>query len=175
MIIDDDAFRIGEKGAVAVLAVADVAVIIGDDRTVLAAALVFAAARVIVGETPEIGIAVFAHLDACSVGRAAVAFVNNIDGFADIAFHAGIEAGAGGGQANKAGQKCGTDKGNGHGVLSSGKTNCGMIKKEKKQDKVSANQISVAGCLHISGTDNLNVSSLHPSCRLLSDSSNARL
>ncbi len=175
MIIDDDAFRIGEKGTVAVLAVADVAVIIGDDRTVLAAALVFAAARVIVGETPEIGIAVLAHSFAGDVGFAAVAFVNNIDGFADIAFHAGIEAGAGGGQANKAGQKCGTDKGNGHGVLSSGKTKCGMIKKEKKQDKVSANQISVAGCLHISGTDNLNVSSLHPSCRLLSDSSNARL
>ena len=175
MIIDDDAFRIGEKGTVAVLAVADVAVIIGDDRTVLAAALVFAAARVIVGETPEIGIAVLAHSFAGDVGFAAVAFVNNIDGFADIAFHAGIEAGAGGGQANTAGQKCGTDKGNGHGVLSSGKTKCGMIKKEKKQDKVSANQISVAGCLHISGTDNLNVSSLHPSCRLLSDSSNARL
>ena len=35
MIIDDDAFRIGEKGAVAVLAVADVAVIVGDDGTVL--------------------------------------------------------------------------------------------------------------------------------------------
>jgi len=34
-----------------------------------------------------------------------------------------------------------------------------MIKKEKKQDKVSANQISAAGCLHISGADNLNVSS----------------
>ena len=135
MIIDDDAFRIGEKGAVAVLAVADVAVIIGDDGAVLAAALVFAAARVIVGETPEIGIAVFAHLDACSVGRAAVAFVNDIDGFADIAFHTGIEAGAGGGQANKAGQKRGADKGNGHGVLSSGKTKCGIIKKEKESGK----------------------------------------
>ena len=67
MIIDDDAFRIGEKGAVAVLAVADVAVIVGDDGAVLAATLVFLAAGVIVGETPEIGIAVFAHLDACSV------------------------------------------------------------------------------------------------------------
>ena len=125
MIIDDDAFRIGEKGAVAVLAVADAAVIVGDDGAVLAATLVFLAAGVIVGETPEIGIAVFAHLDACSVGRAAVAFVNDIDGFADIAFHTGIEAGAGSGQANKAGQKCGADKGNGHGVLSSGKKSAG--------------------------------------------------
>ena len=125
MVIDDDAFRIGEKGAVAVLAVADVTVIVGDDGTVLAAALVFAAAGVIVGESPEIGIAVFAHLDACSVGRAAVAFVNDIDGFADIAFHTGIEARAGGGQANKAGQKRGADKGNGHGVLSSGKKSAG--------------------------------------------------
>ena len=137
MVIDDDAFRIGEKGAVAVLAVADVTVIVGDDGAVLAAALVFAAARVIVGESPEIGIAVFAHLDACSVGRAAVAFVNNIDGFADIAFHAGIEAGAGGGQANKAGQKRGADKENGHGVLSSGKTKCGIIKKENKSGKAA--------------------------------------
>ena len=135
MIIDDDAFRIGEKGAVAVLAVADVTVIIGDDGAVLAAALVFLAAGVIVGETPEIGIAVFAHLDACSVGRAAVAFVNDIDGFADIAFHTGIEAGAGGRQANEAGQKRGADKGNGHGVLSSGKTKCGIIKKEKESGK----------------------------------------
>ena len=137
MVIDDDAFRIGEKGAVAVLAVADVTVIVGDDGAVLAAALVFAAARVIVGETPEIGIAVFAHLDACSVGRAAVAFVNNIDGFADIAFHAGIEAGTGGGQANEASQKRGADKGNGHGVLSSGKTKCGIIKKENKSGKAA--------------------------------------
>ena len=138
MIIDDDAFRIGEKGAVAVLAVADVAVIIGDDGAVLAAALVFLATGVIVGETPEIGIAVFAHFDAFSVGRAAVAFVNDIDGFADISFHTGIEAGAGGRQANEAGQKRGADKGNRHGVLSSGKTKCGMIKKEKKQDKAAA-------------------------------------
>ena len=99
--------------------------------------MVFAAAGVIVGETPEIGIAVFAHFDAFSVGRTAVAFVNNINGFADIAFHAGIEAGAGGGQANKAGQKCGTDKGNGHGVLSSGKTKCGIIKKENKSGKAA--------------------------------------
>ena len=137
MIIDDDAFRIGEKGAVAVLAVADVAVIVGDDGAVLAAALVFAAAGVIVGEPPEIGIAVFAHFDAFSVGRAAVAFVNDIDGFADIAFHTGIEAGAGGGQANKAGQKRGADKGNGHGVLSSGKTKCGIIKKENKSGKAA--------------------------------------
>ena len=137
MIIDDDAFRIGEEGAVAVLAVADVAVIIGDDGAVLAAALVFLAAGVIVGETPEIGIAVLAHSFAGDVGFAAVAFVNNIDGFADIAFHAGIEAGAGGGQANKAGQKCGTDKGNGHGVLSSGKTKCGIIKKENKSGKAA--------------------------------------
>ena len=137
MIIDDNAFRIGEKGAVAVLAVADVAVIIGDDGAVLAAALVFAAARVIVGETPEIGISVFAHFDALSVGRAAITFVNNINGFADIAFHTGIEAGAGGGQANKAGQKRGADKGNGHGVLSSGKTKCGMIKKENKSGKAA--------------------------------------
>ena len=175
MIIDDDAFRIGEKGAVAVLAVADVAVIVGDNGAVLAAALVFAAARVIVGETPEIGISVLAHSFAGDVGFAAVTFVNNINGFADIAFHAGIEAGAGGGQANQAGQKRSADKGNGHGVLSSGKTKCGIIKKENKSGKVSANQISVAGCLHISGADNLNVSSLHPSCRLLSDSSNARL
>ena len=89
MIIDDDAFRIGKEGAVAVLSVADVAVIVDDDGAVLAAALVFAAAGVIVGETPEIGITVFAHLDAFSVGGATVAFVNNIDGFADIAFHAG--------------------------------------------------------------------------------------
>ena len=138
MVIDDDAFRIGEKGAVAVLAVADVAVIIGDDGAVLAATLVFLAAGVIVGETPKIGIAVFANFDAFSVGRAAVAFVNDIDGFADIAFHTGIEAGAGGGQANKAGQKRGADKGNGHDVLSSGKTKCGMIKKAKKQDKAAA-------------------------------------
>ena len=137
MIIDDNAFRIGEKGAVAVLAVADVAVIIGDDGAVLAAALVFAAARVIVGETPEIGISVFAHFDALSVGRAAITFVNNINGFADIAFHTGIEAGAGGGQANKAGQKRGADKGNGHGVLSSGKTKCGIIKKENKSGKAA--------------------------------------
>ena len=137
MIIDDDAFRIGEKGAVAVLAVADVAVIVGDDGAVLAAALVFLAAGVIVGETPEIGIAVFAHFDACSVGRAAIAFVNDIDGFADIAFHAGIEAGAGCGQANEAGQKRGADKGNGHDVLSSGKTKCGMIKKEDKSGKAA--------------------------------------
>ena len=125
MVIDDDAFRIGEKGAVAVLAVADVAVIIGDDGAVLAAALVFAAAGVIVGETPEIGISVLAHSFAGDVGRAAVAFVNNIDGFADIAFHAGIEAGAGGGQTNETGQKRGADKGNGHGVLSSGKKSAG--------------------------------------------------
>ena len=137
MIIDDDAFRIGEKGAVAVLAVADVTVIVGDDGAVLAAALVFAAAGVIVGKLPEIGIAVFAHFDAFSVGRAAVAFVNDINGFADIAFHAGIEAGAGGGQAKEAGQKRGADKGNGHGVLSSGKTKCGIIKKEKKSDKAA--------------------------------------
>ena len=137
MVIDDDAFRIGKKGAVAVLAVADVAVIIGDDGAVLAAALVFAAARVIVGETPKIGIAVFANFDAFSVGRAAVAFVNDIDGFADIAFHAGIEAGAGGGQANEASQKRGADKGNGHGVLSSGKTKCWIIKKENKSGKAA--------------------------------------
>ena len=137
MIIDDDAFRIGEKGAVAVLSVADVAVIIGDDGAVLAAALVFVAAGIIVGEPPEIGIAVFAHFDAFSVGRAAVAFVNDIDRFADIAFHAGIEAGAGGGQANEAGQKRGADKGNGHGVLSSGKTKCGIIKKENKSGKAA--------------------------------------
>lgn len=104
MIIDDDAFRIGEEGAVAVLAVADVAVIVGDDGAVLAAALVFVAAGVIVGETPEIGIAVFAHFDAFSVGRAAVVFVNDIDGFADIAFHAGIKARAGGRQANEGGR-----------------------------------------------------------------------
>ena len=135
MIIDDDAFRIGEKGAVAVLAVTDVAVIIGDDEAVLAAALVFAAARVIVGETPEIGIAVLAHSFAGDVGFAAVAFVNNIDGFADIAFHAGIKAGAGGEQANEASQKRGADKGNGHGVLSSSKTKCGIIKKEKESGK----------------------------------------
>ena len=138
MIIDDDAFRIGEKGAVAVLAVTDVAVIIGDDGAVLAAALVFAAARVIVGESPEIGIAVLAYSFASDIGFTAVAFVNNIDGFADIAFHAGIEAGAGGGQANEASQKRGADKGNGHDVLSSGETKCGMIKKEKKQDKAAA-------------------------------------
>ena len=137
MIIDDNAFRIGEKGAVAVLAVADVAVIIGDDGAVLAAALVFAAARVIVGETPEIGISVFAHFDALSVGFAAVAFVNNINGFADIAFHTGIEAGTGGGQANETGQERGADKGNGHGVLSSGKTKCGIIKKENKSGKAA--------------------------------------
>ena len=137
MVIDDDAFRIGEKGAVAVLAVADVAVIIGDDRTVLAAALVFVAAGVIVGETPEIGIAVLAHSFAGDIGFAAVAFVNNIDGFADIAFHAGIEAGAGGRQANEAGQKRSADKGNGHGVLSSGKTKCGIIKKENKSGKAA--------------------------------------
>ena len=99
--------------------------------------MVFTAAGVIVGEPPEIGIAVFAHFDAFSVGRAAVAFVNDIDGFADIAFHAGIEAGAGGGQANKAGQKRGADKGNGHGVLSSGKTKCGIIKKENKSGKAA--------------------------------------
>ena len=103
----------------------------------MAAALVFTAAGVIVGEPPEIGIAVFAHFDAFSVGRAAVAFVNDIDGFADIAFHAGIEAGAGGGQANKAGQKRGADKGNGHSVLSSGKTKCGIIKKENKSGKAA--------------------------------------
>ena len=137
MIIDDDAFRIGEKGAVAVLAVADVTVIIGDDGAVLTAALVFAATGVIVGETPEIGIAVFAHFDAFSVRRAAVAFVNDIDGFADIAFHAGIKAGAGGEQANEASQKRGADKGNGHGVLSSGKTKCGIIKKEKESGKAA--------------------------------------
>ena len=137
MIIDDDAFRIGEKGAVAVLAVADVAVIIGDDGAVLAATLVFLAAGVIVGETPERGIAVLAHSFAGDVGFAAVAFVNNIDGFADIAFHTGIEAGAGGGQANKAGQKRGADKGNGHGVLSSGKTKRGIIKKEDKSGKAA--------------------------------------
>ena len=137
MVIDDDAFRIGEKGAVAVLAVADVTVIIGDDGAVLAAALVFATAGVIVGESPEIGIAVLAHFFAGDIGFAAIAFVNNINGFADIAFHAGIEAGAGGRQANEAGQKRGADKGNGHDVLSSGKTKCGMIKKEKKQDKAA--------------------------------------
>ena len=137
MIIDDDAFRIGEKGAVAVLAVTDVAVIIGDDGAVLAAALVFAAAGVIVGESPEIGIAVLAYSFASDIGFTAVAFVNNIDGFADIAFHAGIEAGAGGGQANEAGQKRGADKGNGHGVLSSGKTKCGIIKKENKSGKAA--------------------------------------
>ena len=137
MIIDDDAFRIGEKGAVTVLSVADVAVIVGDDGAVLAAALVFAATGVIVGKPPEIGIAVFAHLDACSVGRAAVAFVNDIDGFADIAFHTGVEAGAGGRQANEAGQKRGADKGNGHGVLSSGKTKCVIIKKENKSGKAA--------------------------------------
>lgn len=137
MVIDDDAFRIGEKGAVAVLAVADVAVIIGDDGAVLATALVFAAARVIVGESPEIGIAVLAHSFAGDIGFAAVAFVNNINGFADIAFHAGIEAGAGGGQANEAGQERGADKGDGHGVLSSGKTKCGIIKKENKSGKAA--------------------------------------
>ena len=137
MIIDDDAFRIGEKGAVAVLAVADVAVIVGDDGAVLATALVFAAARVIVGKPPEIGIAVFAHFDAFSVRRAAVAFVNDIDGFADIAFHTGIEAGAGCGQANEASQKRSADKGNGHGVLYSGKTKCGIIKKENKSGKAA--------------------------------------
>ena len=137
MIIDDDAFRIGEKGAVTVLAVADIAVIIGDDGAVLAAALVFAAAGVIVGESPEIGIAVLAYSFASNIGFTAVAFVNNIDGFADIAFHTGIEAGAGGGQANKAGQKRGADEGNGHGVLSSGKTKCGIIKKENKSDKAA--------------------------------------
>ena len=137
MIIDDDAFRIGEKGAVAVLAIADVAVIVGDDGAVLAAALVFATAGVIVGESPEIGIAVLAHSFAGDVGFAAVAFLNNIDGFADIAFHTGIEAGAGGRQANEAGQKRGADKGNGHGVLSSGKTKCGIIKKENKSDKAA--------------------------------------
>ena len=125
MIIDDDAFRIGEKGAVAVLAVADVTVIIGDDGAVLAAALVFAATGIIVGETPEIGISVLAHSFAGDVGFAAVAFLNNIDGFADIAFHTGIEAGAGGRQANEAGQKRGGDKGNGHDVLSSGKKSAG--------------------------------------------------
>ena len=137
MVIDDDAFRIGEKGAVAVLAVADVAVIVGDDGAVLATALVFAATGVIVGETPEIGISVLAHSFAGNVGFAAVAFVNNINGFADIAFHAGIEAGAGGGQANEAGQKCSAGKGNGHGVLSSGKTKCGIIKKENKSGKAA--------------------------------------
>ena len=137
MVIDDDAFRIGEKGAVAVLAVADVAVIVGDDGTVLAAALVFAAAGVIVGESPEIGIAVLAHSFAGDVGFAAIAFVNNINGFADIAFHAGIKAGTGGGQANKAGQKRSADKGNGHGVLSSGKTKCWIIKKENKSGKAA--------------------------------------
>ena len=137
MIIDDDAFRIGEKGTVAVLSVADVAVIVGDDGAVLAAALVFAAAGVIVGESPEIGIAVLAYSFASDIGFTAVAFVNNIDGFADIAFHAGIEAGAGGGQANKSGQKRGADKGNGHGVLSSGKTKCGIIKKENKSGKTA--------------------------------------
>jgi len=137
VVIDDDAFRIGKKGAVAVLAVADVAVIVGDDGAVLAAALVFAAAGVIVGETPEIGIAVFAHSFAGDVGFAAVAFVNDIDGFADIAFHTGIEAGASGGQANEASQERGADKGNGHGVLSSGKTKCGIIKKENKSGKAA--------------------------------------
>ena len=137
MIIDDDAFRIGEKGAVAVLAVADVAVIVGDNGAVLAATLVFLAAGVIVGETPEIGISVLAHSFAGDVGFAAVTFVNNINGFADIAFHAGIEAGAGGGQANQAGQKRSADKGNGHGVLSSGKTKRGIIKKEDKSGKAA--------------------------------------
>ena len=58
IIIYDDALIVSVEDAVLVLSVADVAIVVGNDGSVLAAAFVFTSSVGIVGIAPEVGIAV---------------------------------------------------------------------------------------------------------------------
>ena len=87
VIIHDDALVISVEDAVVVLAVADIAIVVGNDGAVWAAAFVFTAAIGNISVAPEVGIAVVSRFDSTFCGFAAIGFDNGIDGSANKAFH----------------------------------------------------------------------------------------
>ena len=87
IIIHDDALIVSVENAVLVLSVADVAIVVGNDGTVLTAAFVFTAAVGVISIAPKVGIAVVFRFDSTFCGFDAIGFDNCIDGFANKAFH----------------------------------------------------------------------------------------
>ena len=105
IIIYDDALIVSVEDAVLVLSVADVAIVVGNDGSVLAAAFVFTSSVGIVGIAPEVGIAVVFRFDSTFWGFDAIGFDNGIDRFADETFHTFVQAGTADSETNETGQE----------------------------------------------------------------------
>ena len=87
IIIYDDALIVSVENAVLVLSVADVAIVVGNDGPILAAAFVFTSSVGVVGIAPEVGIAIVSRFNSTFCRFDAIGFDNGIDGFANKAFH----------------------------------------------------------------------------------------
>ena len=87
IIIHDDTLVISVEYAVFVLAVADVAIVVGNDGAVLTAAFVFTAAVGVVSVAPEVGVAIVSRFDSTFCWFDAIGFDNGIYRFANKAFH----------------------------------------------------------------------------------------
>ena len=105
IIIYDDALIVSVENAVLVLSVADVAIVVGNDGSVLAAAFVFTSSVGIVGIAPEVGIAVVFRFDSTFCGFDAIGFDNGIDRFADETFHTFVQAGTADSETNETGKE----------------------------------------------------------------------
>ena len=105
IIIYDDALIVSVENAVLVLSVADVAIVVGNDGPILAAAFVFTSSVGVVGIAPEVGIAVVFRFDSTFCGFDAIEFDNGIDRFADETFHTFVQAGTADSETNETGQE----------------------------------------------------------------------
>ena len=105
IIIYDDALIVSVENAVLVLSVADVAIVVGNDGPILAAAFVFTSSVGVVGIAPEVGIAVVFRFDSTFCGFYAIGFDNGIDRFADETFHTFVQAGTADSETNETGQE----------------------------------------------------------------------
>ena len=104
-VVHHDVVGVGVVGLVEIAPVADIAIVVGNDGPILAAAFVFTSSVGVVGIAPEVGIAVVFRFDSTFCGFDAIEFDNGIDRFADETFHTFVQAGTADSETNETGQE----------------------------------------------------------------------